>query len=407
MLLGAIDVGTNSIHLIVVELDPHYGTARTLLKTREMVRLGAGDALARGYLGKKAVARGVAAIARFADAARAAGASDVRAVATSAVREASNRDEFVAAVRAASGVTLEVLDDVEEARLIHLGVSRGFALDGRLACIFDIGGGSTELIIGDAARSYYLHSVRLGSLRLFERYLADGASGGYPALEQHVRKEIAPVATALREYGFDVLVGTSGTLMGLAALDAADAGLALQRVHGYVLRVERLRALQRTMLRLSPADRRRLPGMNPRRCDIIVAGNAIAIALAEAVERDEIVVSERALREGLVVDYLERNLALARTLGDERTRVSIRPMRWRGASTETAFTKIMSERSPCKSSTGWPNCTASNLPIAIYFSPRHSCTTLVAQSPQARTTNTARISCAALFCPAGAPKKSS
>ena len=320
MLLGAIDVGTNSIHLIVVELDPHYGTARTLLKTREMVRLGAGDALARGYLGKKAVARGVAAIARFADAARAAGASDVRAVATSAVREASNRDEFVAAVRAASGVTLEVLDDVEEARLIHLGVSRGFALNGRLACIFDIGGGSTELIIGDAARSYYLHSVRLGSLRLFERYLSDGASGGYPALEQHVRKEIAPVATALREYGFDVLVGTSGTLMGLAALDAADAGLALQRVHGYVLRVERLRALQRTMLRLSPADRRRLPGMNPRRSDIIVAGNAIAIALAEAVGRDEIVVSERALREGLVVDYLERNLALARTLGDERTR---------------------------------------------------------------------------------------
>ncbi|MBC5801960.1 MAG: Ppx/GppA family phosphatase [Candidatus Eremiobacteraeota bacterium] len=313
-------MGTNSIHLIVVELDPHYGTARTVLKTREMVRLGAGDALARGHLGKKAVARGVAAIARFAEAARAAGAGDVRAVATSAVREASNRDEFVAAVRAASGVTLEILNDVEEARLIHLGVSRGFPLGGRLACIFDIGGGSTEFIIGDAARSYYLHSVRLGSLRLFERYLAEGAAGGYGALEAHVRTELAPVAAALGEYGFDVLIGTSGTLMGLAALDAADAGLALQRVHGYVLRVDRLRTLQRTMLRLMPAERRRLPGMNPRRSDIIVAGTAIAIALAEALGRDEIVVSERALREGLVVDYLERNIALARTLGDERTR---------------------------------------------------------------------------------------
>ena len=319
MFLGAIDVGTNSIHLIVVELDPNYGTARTLLKTREMVRLGAGDALARGYLGKKAVARGVAAIARFAEAARAAGASDLRAVATSAVREASNRDEFVAAVRAASGVTLEILNDVDEARLIHLGVSRGFPLGGRLACIFDIGGGSTEFIIGDAARSYYLHSLRLGSLRLFERYLAHGATAGYDALDAHVRAEVASVATTLDEYGFDVLVGTSGTLMGLAALDAADAGRVLQRVHGYVLHLDRLRALQRKMLRLTPAERRRLPGMNPRRSDIIVAGTAIAIALAEALGREEIVVSERALREGLVVDYLERNIALARTLGDERT----------------------------------------------------------------------------------------
>src|SRR5271155_3229949 len=142
MLLGAIDVGTNSIHLIVVEMDPRFGTSRTLLKAREMVRLGGGDALARGHLSKKAVQRGVAAIARFAEAARSAGASDIRAVATSAVREASNREEFLAAVRATSGVDVSVLDDVEEARLIHLGVSRGFPLGGRVACIFDIGGGS-------------------------------------------------------------------------------------------------------------------------------------------------------------------------------------------------------------------------------------------------------------------------
>lgn len=319
MFLGAIDVGTNSIHLVVVELDPHYGTSRTILKTRQMVRLGAGDALARGYLGKKAFERGVAAIAQFADAARAAGASAVRAVATSAVREASNRDEFVTAAGAASGIALEVLDEAEEARLIHLGVSRGFALGERMACIFDIGGGSTEFIIGDAQRSYYLQSVRLGSLRLFERYLADGAPEGYRALEEHVAGVLAPIAAALQGYAFDVLVGTSGTVMGLAALDAAGAGLALRRVHGYVLRVQRLQSLQRTMLSLSPAERRRMPGMNVRRSDIIAAGNAIVIALAQALGREEVVVSERALRDGIVVDYLERNIALARKLGDART----------------------------------------------------------------------------------------
>jgi exopolyphosphatase/guanosine-5'-triphosphate,3'-diphosphate pyrophosphatase len=322
MLLGAIDVGTNSIHLIVVELDPRFGTSRTILKAREMVRLGGGDALARGHLSKKAMQRGIAAIARFADAARSAGASDVRAVATSAVRESSNGQEFVAAVRQSSGVEIEVLGDVEEARLIHLGVSRSFPLGGKVACIFDIGGGSTEFIVGDAERPYFLHSVRLGSLRLYDEFLRDEetAGVGLRALGKHARGVLTPVARQLSEYSYDLLVGTSGTVLGLAALDAAALGLPSGRAHGYVLRLDRLRALQKTMTSLSPADRRKMPGMNPRRSDIIVAGNAVVIAILEALGRDELIVSERALREGIVVDYLERNIALARKLGDERTR---------------------------------------------------------------------------------------
>jgi len=322
MLLGAIDVGTNSIHLIVVEMDPRFGTSRTILKAREMVRLGAGEALARGHLSKKAVQRGVAAIAKFAEAARNAGASDVRAVATSAVREASNREEFLAAVRATCGIEIEVLDDVEEARLIHLGVSRGFPLGGRVACIFDIGGGSTEFIVGDAERAFFLHSVRLGSLRLYDEFLRDEVPDtlAHRALVKRIRDTLSPIASRLIDYRFDMLIGTSGTVMGLAALDAAEAGVASQRAHGYVLRLERLRALQRTMLRMTPAERRKMPGMNPRRSDIIVAGNEIVIAVLETLGREELVVSERALREGIVVDYLERNIAVARRLGDERTR---------------------------------------------------------------------------------------
>jgi exopolyphosphatase/guanosine-5'-triphosphate,3'-diphosphate pyrophosphatase len=321
MLLGAIDVGTNSIHLIVVELDPRFGTARTVLKAREMVRLGGGDALARGHLSKKAVQRGVAAIAKFADAARAAGAADVRAVATSAVREAGNREEFLAAVRATSGVSIEVLSETEEARLIHLGVSRGYPIGSRVACIFDIGGGSTEFIVADAERPFFLHSVRLGSLRLFDEYLRDGESAPrYRALESNVEQVLERFMPQLKEYRFDLLIGTSGTVMGLAALDAAGSGVPGQRAHGYVLRLERLRELQALMRRLSPAERRKLPGMNPRRSDIIVAGNAIVIAIMEALGRDELIVCERALREGVVVDYIERNLAVARRLGDEQTR---------------------------------------------------------------------------------------
>lgn len=322
MLLGAIDVGTNSIHLIVVEMDPRFGTSRTILKAREMVRLGGGEALARGHLSKKAMQRGITAIAQFAFSARNAGASDIRAVATSAVREASNRDEFLDAVYASSGVRIEVLDDVEEARLIHLGVSRGFPLAGKTACIFDIGGGSTEFIVGDSDRAYFLHSVRLGSLRLYDEYLRDesAVSFGLRALAEHVRAVLEPVAKQLSEYRFDTLIGTSGTVLGLAALDAAAAGIAAQRAHGYVLKLDRLQALQKTMAAMSAAERRKMPGMNPRRSDIIVAGNAVVIAVLETLGRTEVVVSERALREGIVVDYLERNIAIARKLGDEHTR---------------------------------------------------------------------------------------
>lgn len=341
MLLGAIDVGTNSIHLIVVELDPRFGTSRTLIKAREMVRLGGSAALARGHLSKKAVQRGVSAIAKFVEIARAAGAHEVRAVATSAVRESSNRGEFLAAVRAASGINVEVLSDSEEARLIHLGVSRGFPLGERVACIVDVGGGSTEFIVADGERPYFLHSVRLGSLRLFDEYLNDGSAAalGYRAMERHIARTLEPVTGLLSGYNFEMLIGTSGTVMGLAALDAASStarppalpasaqgdkasapGERAQRAHGYVLRLEALEALQRTMLALTPAERRKMPGMNPRRSDIIVAGNALIMAIMQALGREELIVCERALREGVVVDYLERNLALARKLGDEQTR---------------------------------------------------------------------------------------
>jgi exopolyphosphatase/guanosine-5'-triphosphate,3'-diphosphate pyrophosphatase len=322
MRLGAIDVGTNSIHLIVVELDPHFGTSRTLLKEREMVRLGAADALAKGHLGRKAVGRGVAAIERFVEAARAAGAEDVRIVATSAVREARNRDEFAAAVFTATGVRVEVLSDLEEARLIHLGVSRGFALGDRVACIVDIGGGSTEFIVADSRRPLFLHSERLGSLRLYDAFLRDSSNPkrDLAALDAHVTQMLAGVGTQIVDYPFDVLIGTSGTIMGLASVDAARSGRDLERVHGYVLRLERLHELQSIMIGLTPAERRRLPGMNPRRSDIIVAGNAILIAAMTALGRSELTVCDRALREGVVVDFLERNLAVSRALGDVQTR---------------------------------------------------------------------------------------
>jgi len=321
MLFGAIDVGTNSIHLIVVEFDSAFDTTRVVYKDREMVRLGSDDAMERGRLSTKAMARGVAAIVRFVDAARARGAERIRAVATSAVREAENGEDFRAQVEAQAGIALEVVEATEEARLIHLGVANGYPIYDRLACIIDIGGGSTEFIVADGERPYLLDSVKLGSLRLYDRYLRGRSSQrGVRELEGHIRATLRPLIERVRRYRIDTIIGTSGTIMGLAALDAAARGLAVKRVHGYAIDRDRLIALQRSMLGMSENERRRMPGMNPRRADIIVAGCAILIEALGELGRNEIVVSERALRDGIIVDLVAQDRALAEKLGDARVR---------------------------------------------------------------------------------------
>jgi exopolyphosphatase/guanosine-5'-triphosphate,3'-diphosphate pyrophosphatase len=322
MLFGAIDVGTNSIHLIVVDVDERYGTTRVVYKAREMVRLGAGDLFERGRLGNAALARGVDAMERFAGALRARGVETIRAVATSAVREAENGHEFVDAVRARTGIVVEVLTDIEEARLIALGVAHGYPIYDRLACIIDIGGGSTEFIVADGRRTYLLESVKLGSLRMYDAYLRDAPRSGYAydKMGERIAAVLAPVMERLRTYAFDLIIGTSGTIMGLAALDAGDRGIAQPRIHGYRLERERLRALQTRMRALDESDRKRMPGMNPRRADIIVAGNAILIGALDALDARALVVCERALREGLIVDVTANDSRPGAEVGGERAR---------------------------------------------------------------------------------------
>ncbi|MEA2721548.1 MAG: exopolyphosphatase / guanosine-5-triphosphate,3-diphosphate pyrophosphatase [Candidatus Eremiobacteraeota bacterium] len=322
MLFGAIDVGTNSIHLIVVELDAAFDTSRVVYKAREMVRLGSDDALESGRLSRKAMERGVEAIARFNEAAYARGARRVRAVATSAVRETENGTEFRDMVQARTGLKLEILDGNEEARLIHLGVANGYPLYDRVACIIDIGGGSTEFVVADGERPYLVDSVKLGSLRLYDAFFR-GARDPLRAarrLDAHVIEVLGPLVERVRHYRLDLALGTSGTIMGLAALDAAQQGLAVKRVHGYTLVRARLEALQRQMLLLTEAERRRMPGMNPRRADIIVAGNAVLINALSLLGREEIIVCERALRDGVVVDLAHQDRVLAQRLGDERAK---------------------------------------------------------------------------------------
>lgn len=322
MRIGAIDVGTNSIHLIVVEVDADSMSTRTIFKAREMVRLGADDALGGGTIGKRAAARGVEAIARFVRLAHEREAERIRAVATSAVREARNGADFAADVERLCGIPLEVLDDREEARLIYLGVTRNFPLQERLACIIDIGGGSTEFIVADDRRPYVLESVKLGSLRLYDAFLRgdDPPYKRYPKLVENVKTLLGPVVLRLREFDCDIVLGTSGTIMGLAALDIGQRGTRPANVHGHVLTLERLRALQAKMLSLTESERRAMPGMNSRRADIIIAGAAVLIEALTGIGAAELTISQHALREGVVIDLVQADAEIARRLDALRTR---------------------------------------------------------------------------------------
>jgi exopolyphosphatase/guanosine-5'-triphosphate,3'-diphosphate pyrophosphatase len=166
-----------------------------------------------------------------------------------------------------------------------------------------------------------LDSVKLGSLRLYDRYLrGKSPQRGARELNKHILATLGPLIDRVRRYRLDITIGTSGTIMGLAALDAAARGLTPGRVHGYSVTRERLEALQRQMLTMTEGERRRMPGMNPRRADIIVAGNAILISALAQLGRDEIIVCERALRDGIIVDMVAQDRALADRLGDERVR---------------------------------------------------------------------------------------
>ena len=332
MRFGAIDIGTNSIHVVVVELDPYVGSIHTIFKAREMVRLGAGDALTfssghrRSRLGKKALARGIEVIAGFVARARTFGVADLRIVATSAVRDAENQSDFTESVTARTGYRVEVLSGRDEARLIHLGVSRGNELDERLACIIDIGGGSTEIIIADRLRTYALHSLPIGSLRMYERFRR-GENLDIEALDAYVHRVIEPVCAPLRsgealpgEARIERVIGTSGTWLSLAALDAGRRGVEFSRSAGADLELTQMLELQECMAVMSGDERRAMPGMNPRRSDIILSGNAIAIALLRALGQEEVRVCDYALREGIIVDYLQSNHDRVKALGDGRLR---------------------------------------------------------------------------------------
>jgi exopolyphosphatase / guanosine-5'-triphosphate,3'-diphosphate pyrophosphatase len=321
--LAAVDIGTNSFHLVVARVrGPH--AFEVLAREKEMVRLGSGAGDMK-HLAEGAVERGVAALRRFRQVAEVHGADGLLAVATSAVREAENRADFVERARAEAGVDVEVVSGVEEARLIHLGVLQALEVFDQRLLLCDIGGGSTELLVGHRGEPLMARSLKLGAIRLTERFF-DAKRVKRSAVEacrQHVSGSLTAYGRAARATGFEVAVGSSGTIEALCAMAVARSTDAAPRtLNGYVLTRQALDGVVDALLDApTVAKRTELPGLDARRADIILAGAIICEQVFEVCGLDRLTFSDYALREGvLLAAWQHRNGGSLHQLSDLRRR---------------------------------------------------------------------------------------
>ena len=309
-IMAAIDVGTNSIHMVVVQIQPLLPAFTIIAREKETVRLGDRDKVT-GMLTPAAIDRATAALKRCQSIAQSLNAEEIVAVATSAVREAPNGRSFLEQIETDLGLVINLISGQEEARRIYLGVLSGMEFNFQPHVIIDIGGGSTELILGDGHEPRTLSSTKIGAVRLTRELISTDpiSNSEFHYLQAYVRGTLERSTDELKSYlHFDEtprLVGTSGTIEALAALHARERlGIVPTPLHGYELPLRDLQEIINRLRRLSLSDRTALPDMSERRAEIILAGAVILQEAMLLVGAESVVICERSLREGVIVDWM-------------------------------------------------------------------------------------------------------
>ncbi len=308
MRVATIDIGTNSTRLLVADIDAPDGEIVTLDRRMTITRLGQGVDDAR-RLAPDAIDRTVAALRTYRGVIDDIGAvTRVRATATSAARDASNREDFFAAATDALGVTPELLSGAEEARLSFLGATTGLAaIAPGPYLVVDIGGGSTEFVVG-TTEPEGLISVDIGCVRLTEAWLhsdpptAEELSQAVHVVREHladVAREVPGVRSA------KTLVGLAGTVSSMAMIEQGLAVYDRDRVHHFRLTKSAAEDVFRTLATEAIEDRRHNPGMEPGRVDVIVGGAIILVSILRTFGRNEVLTSESDILDGLVRDLAD------------------------------------------------------------------------------------------------------
>jgi len=296
--VAAVDLGSNSFHMIVVRNDA--GKLHVVDRLKESVRL-AGGLTADRTLDAAACERALACLERFGQRLRGLAHDHVRAVGTNTLRRARGADDFIERASAALGHPVEVIYGAEEARLIYGGVIQDLGDEWPRRLVIDIGGGSTELIIGEQARPVLVESVSLGAVVQMQRFFSDGkiTRKSWQAAVMDTRLTLEPIARAYRQTGWDIALGASGSVKSI--LRAAGAQGAEETITP-----KSLRELGRAVVKAGRVDKLSLPGVSDDRRAIFPGGLAVLTGIFESLDIEAMRVSDKALREGVVADLLGR-----------------------------------------------------------------------------------------------------
>ena len=308
MRLAAIDIGTNSLHMIVVRVRPDL-SFEVIDREKDMVRLGAGG------LDGKALAPGpmqsaLQVLSKFRRLAESHQVERIEAVATSAVREAENGGAFLKAIFAQTGIRARVISGGEEARLIHLAAAYGVGLSKETAVIVDIGGGSVEITRGHGPSLSMGRSFKVGVIRLTERFVKSDpiSERDERKMIRHINREIGSYVDAIAKAGYDRVVGTSGSIesVGIVAATAED-GAVPASIRNRRISVKGVHRVRKALCAVGVQKRLLIPGLEPRRADISVAGAILIDVILHRLRADSITLCDLSLREGLVLDYIARH----------------------------------------------------------------------------------------------------
>jgi exopolyphosphatase/guanosine-5'-triphosphate,3'-diphosphate pyrophosphatase len=315
MRIAAIDIGTNSIHMIVVQVRPDL-SFEVIDREKDMVRLGAGGLGGRS-LTPTAMSAALQTLSKFRRLAESHKVDEIVACATSATREADNGADFIAEVDRQTGIRIKVISGTEEARLIHLAAGYGVDIGASTAVVVDIGGGSVEITLGSAASLTLGRSFKVGVIRLTEQFVtSDPLSGGDERrLTKHLNREMGGYIDQIVSKGFERVIGTSGTILSLglmASTASTDDGEPPEDVRNLRVSAKNLHRLRKHLVESDIEERLATPGMDPRRADLSVAGSVLFDNIIRRLGSDEFTLCDLALREGIVLDYIRRNSARIR-----------------------------------------------------------------------------------------------
>ena len=312
MRIAAIDIGTNSIHMIVVRVRPDL-SFEVIDREKDMVRLGAGGLDGRS-LTPTAVAAALQTLAKFRRLADSHKVDEIVAAATSATREAENGGDFIAEVDRLTGIKIRVITGTEEARLIHLAAAYGVDIGASTGVGIDIGGGSVEVTLGSATTLALGKSFKVGVIRLTERFVKSDPLSGRDErrLVKHLDREMGQYLDQVAQRGFDRVIGTSGTILSLGALASSAGGAPIEELRNRRVSARALHKLRKRLTSLTLEERLAVPGLDPRRADLLVAGSVLLDTIVRRLGAEEFTLCDLALREGLILDYINRNSARIR-----------------------------------------------------------------------------------------------